>query len=179
MMRRIYSFLLVLVVLGVFTPMAFAQYSVAVLDVDYLMQESNAAKMLQQKRNKAREELLAQLSVKETALREQGQAIYESRQSAPEEEFIKNSRAYEAELLEMRKLTQEHKRKFEEAAAKSLAALRDFMTGIAEDIAKERGDALVISKRYVIVGEKSLDITQETLTQMNAADIKIPFQVEK
>lgn len=156
-----------------------AQTSVAVLDVDYLMQEAKAAKTLQGKRNKAREKLLSELAKKEDALREKGKKIYESRKDIPEEEFVKKSKEYEAELLEMRKLAQEHKSKFEKASAVSITTLQDFITETAAKIAKDNGYGVVISKRSVIVGETALDITQETLKAMNDNNITIPFEIEE
>ena len=172
MMRLFFCFLIF------FSVPAVAQTSVGVLDVDYILQESSSAKALQEKRNAVRETMLKELSDKENVLREDGKALLESRQDVAEEEFVKRSKDYEGKLLDMRRMTQKNKRAFEEASAKAMAKLRDNMTTIVADISQERGYDLIIAKRHVVIGENSIDITQDVLSKMNESPITIDFQVE-
>jgi len=155
-----------------------AQTSVGVLDVDYILQEASAAQSLEEKRKAARERLLGSLSEKENGLREEGRKLFESRQAIGEEEFVKRSKAYEEKLLSMRRMTQKNKRDFEEASAKAMVKLRDNMTTIVAEIAQARGYDLIIAKRHVVIGENSIDITQDVLAKMNQNPITIPFDLQ-
>ncbi|MGH1398338.1 MAG: OmpH family outer membrane protein [Alphaproteobacteria bacterium] len=169
--------LLFLIAFSVSLP-AFAQTSIGVLDVDYIMQESKAAKALQKKRNAAREKLLGKLSEKENALRKDGKALFEKRKELGEEAFVKQSKDYEQKLLDMRKLTQKNKRNFEEASAKAIITLRNHVSDVVADIAKEREYEVVLSKRSVIVAGNALDITKDVLAVMDKKPLDVKFAVK-
>lgn len=158
---------------------ASAELSIAVVDVDRVLQEADAAEKLHKKRDKTRSEFLSELSKKEQNLREKGQELFEKRKDLSEEDFVKQRQDYEKKLLEVRKLTQERKRAFEKAATISLNQLQNKLSETVQEIAKEKGYALVLTTRSVVTGENALDITDETIKQMNAAKIDIPFKIKK
>ena len=157
---------------------AYAQTTIGVVDVEKVLNESDAAKELNKKRSEAREKFITKLSKKESDLREEGKALFAKRKDMSDEEFGKEQKAYEAKLLEMRKATQKQKRDFEEASNVALDKLKDHLANAVQKIAQEKGYGLVISNRDVITGEKSLDITGETIKAMNDQKIKIPFKVK-
>lgn len=165
---------------GVFySEQASAQTSIAIVDVEKVLNEAKAAKALNKKRRDAREEFLSTLSKQEQSLRDEGKALFEKRKDLKEEEFAKQQKAYEGKLLELRKMTQKKKRAFDEASAAALEKLKDHLAATVRGIAKDKGYGLVISNRDVIAGEKSLDITDQTIKTMNGEDIKIPFDVKQ
>lgn len=156
-----------------------AQTSIAVVDVEKVLNEAKAAKNLNKERKDAREKLLSELSKKEQALREEGKALFNERKDLSEEEFVKKQKAYEEKLLEMRKATQKKKRDFEDASNVALDTLKDHLAEAVKVIAKDKGYTLVISNRNVIAGENSLDITNDTIKALNDKKIKIPFKVSE
>lgn len=177
MMRIVYCLVFAALFVNFSAP-AFAETVIAVVDVDRILQESDAAKNLQKKRSDAREKFLSELSSKEQELRKQGEALFKKQKELSEEDFAKERKKYEADLLEVRKLAQTKKRAFEEASVDSLKQLRDGLTGVVQKMAAEKGYDLVISARDVIAGEKSLNITEEALKQMNDSVKEIPFKVK-
>ena len=176
--KPVLLFVMCVAVMATVSP-SYAQTAIAVVDVDRILQDAKAAKSLQKKRNKAREEFLSELSQKEQELREKSKVLFEKRKELSEEDFVKERQKYEAELLDVRKLTQEKKRAFEEASTMSLLELRDTLTEVVQGIAKEEGYDLVISSRDVIVGENALNITNEALKRLNDKVFDIPFRVKK
>jgi len=156
-----------------------AQTSIGVVDVEKVLNEAKAAKALNKNRSDAREKFLAKLSKKESALRDEGKALFAKRKDLSEEEFIKEQKVYEGKLLELRKVTQQQKRAFEEASNVALETLKSHLASAVQSIAQEKGYGLVISNRDVITGEKSLDITDATIKAMNDKKIKIPFKVDQ
>lgn len=177
-MKQLFLSLVVVLCAAVSFP-AFAQTSIAVVDVEKVLSEADAAKTLNKKRSEAREKFLSSLSKQEQSLREEGKALFEKRNDLAPEEFAKKQKEYEGKLLEVRKMTQKQKRVFEEASATSLSQLQDHLAEIVRKIAKDKDYGIVISNRNVIAGEKSLDITEETIKAMNAKKLKIPFDVKK
>ena len=161
------------------TPVVAQSSSIAVVDVEKVLNDAKAARELNKKRSAAREDFITDLSKKEQALREEGQVLFSQRKDLSEEEFVKKQKAYEEKVLEMRKVTQKQKRAFEEASNKALDKLKDHLTEAVKGIATEKGYALVISNRDVIAGESSLDITDATIKALNDQKIKISFEVKK
>ena len=177
-MRQLFLSFLAVLCVCVSIP-SWAQTSIAVVDVEKVLNESDAAKALNKKRAKAREDFLSTLSKQEQALREEGKTLFEKRKDMPADEFAEKQKSYESKLLEVRKMTQTQKRAFEEASAKSLSKLQDELAAIVRKIANDEGYGIVFSNRNVIAGEKTLDITDETIKAMNAKKLKIPFDVKK
>jgi len=177
MFKNALAFCLFLALLIV-SPLSYAQVSIAVVDVERVLNEVDAAKALSKTRASAREAFLKTLSVKEKALREEGKALFAKRNDLGEEEFLKQQKAYEAKLIEMRKMTQTQKRSFEDASNIALESLKDELEIAVQAIAEDKNYSLVISNRDVITGAASLDITDETMQAMNDKKIKIPFALK-
>jgi len=161
-----------------FQALAYAQVSIAVVDVEKVLNEADAAKTLNKQRADAREMFLSDLTKKEKAFREEGQALFEKRKELGDEEFAKQQRAYQEKLAKMSKITQQNRRAFEQASNVALEKLKDELANVVRAIAKEEKYSLVISNRNVIAGENGLDITDKTIKEMNDKKIKIPFEVK-
>ncbi len=167
-MRYVMFFLCVLVCL----PFSFVWAgekgtSVAVVDVVRILTQSEAAKSIQVQREKIREGFLAEISKTEQDLSQQEKSLAAPPSGGSDEVYTQKRLAYEEDLIALRKTAQEKKRLLEEASGKAMDSLRDQLYVVVQTIANERGYDLVISSKDVIAGEKSLDITEETLRRMN------------
>ncbi len=172
---RVFTFLVCCLL---FPAAALAAGSIGVVDVSYILTQSSAAKSIQEQRETHREIFLSEISQAEQELRTEEQKILEMRATLSSEEYAKKRQAYETKLIETRKMTQEKKRVLEEASNTSMDALREHLYVVVQSIANERGFELVISNKNVIAGEKSLDITQETLEKLNQEIETIPLKIK-
>ena len=102
-------------------------------------------------------------------MREQEKTILDKRSDLSPEAYAQERSEYEARLIEARKVAQSKKRRLEEASGKAMDTLREQLYLVVQSIANEQGYALVISNKNVIAGEKSLDITEETMKRLNEA----------
>jgi Skp family chaperone for outer membrane proteins len=175
---RIFGLLFALVILVASAPV-FASTSVAVVDVVRILSTSDAALSIETQREAMRSSFLADISEAEQVLRREEQSLAELIKSTNQEEYAKKRRVYEENLMSTRKKSQEKKRVLEEASNKAMDYLRDQLYVVVQEIATERGYDLVISSKDVIAGEKSLDITGETLKRLNERIKKIPLKVEE
>lgn len=155
-----------------------AETSIAVVDVQKLMTESKAAKDIQQQMQKKKDSFLAELSKEETELRDKEKKLVAEKANLSEEEFAKKAKEFEQKLIETRKAAQGKKRTIDEASAKALAKLRNEIYKVVEVISAEKGYNLVISRQYVVLGEKSIDISDEAMTKLDAAITKIPLEAK-
>ena len=156
-----------------------AQTAIAVIDVERALSEAKAGKDLNKRRLSAREKLLSGLTKKEKSLRDEGQKLFAKRKDLSDEEFAKEQKVYQEKVLEMRKDAQKKRVAFEKTSNEALNKLQDHLSKSVKAVAKEKGYELVISNRNVIVGEGSLDVTDETIKVMDSDKVTIPFNVGK
>lgn len=152
--------------------------SIGVVDVAYILSKSQAAQNIQAQRQSVREAFLADISKTEQALRAE-EKILDQRGKISQEDYLKLRQVYEANLLELRKDAQQKKRALEEASNVAMNVLREELYVVVQEIANERGFELVISNKNVIAGEKSLDITKETLEIINKNLKEVPLKIEE
>ncbi len=156
-----------------------AASSIGVVDVFYVLDNAVAAKNIEQQRTDLRGTFLKDISDAEQKLRKEEKTLGEQRKTLKPEDFAIKRRAYETALLETRKKAQDKKRILEESYNAAMNQLRDQLTVIVQQIANEKGYELVISNKNVITGEKSLDITQETLKRLNESISQIPLKLHE
>jgi Skp family chaperone for outer membrane proteins len=158
---------------------AHASTSVAVVDVVRILSQSEAAISISTQRESLRSKFLNSISEAEQELRKEEQALAKALASLSQEDYAKKRMAYEEKLMSTRKTAQEKKRILEEASGKAMDQLRENLYAVVQEIADERSYDLVISSKDVIAGQKSLDITEETLKRLNAKVKTIKLQTEK
>ena len=79
----------------------------------------------------------------------------------------------------MRQKTQGRKRALDEAFSKANGQIRAKVYEIVQEIASARKFNLVITKQNVIVGEESIDLTDETMTRLNKELPSIAMDVKE
>lgn len=173
-MRRFCACLLLFVLILAARP-SWAELSLAVVDVQALLTESNAAKNVQEQLQKRKEDFLNALSAEEQKLRAEEQKLNEERADLGKEEFAQKAKAFEEKLIETRQMAQSQKRSLDEASAQALSKLRAELYKIVQEIADEKNYSVVIARQSVVVGEKSIDITEQAMERLNnkVTEIKI------
>ena len=156
---------------------AFAEGSIGVVDVRHILTNADAAKHVEVQRQKLREKFLTETTKIEQDLRAEEKALLEQRSKLSQEEYFSKRSAYEAKILEIRKQTQKKRRQLEDASNAAMDVLRDQLYVVVQSIANEREFELVISNQNVIAGEKSLDITEETMKRLNEQLKQIPLKL--
>ncbi len=176
-MRLFYCFLALLFV--VCLPFnAMAQSSVAVVDVRYILGQSDAGKSIHQQRSEIHSKFLAEISKTEQDLREQEQVLLKERETLSSDVFLKKKQEYERNFLETGRLARKKKQALDTMFAEAVDRLKGTLTDIVKAIASERGYNLVLTKQNVIIGAESIDITKEAMMRLNKAlpEIKLKKQ---
>lgn len=152
--------------------------SIAVVDIQRLMTESNAAKTIQEQVQSYQEKFLGELREKEEALRKKEKDVLEQRASLSQEEFAKQRDEFEKQLIEARQYAQSRKRALDEASAKALGQLRGEVFKVVQSIADANNYDLVLARQHVVLGAKSIDVSEEAMEKLNAAikDIKVTIK---
>lgn len=154
-----------------------AASSIAVVDVLRILTHSDAAVSVQKQREALRGTFLEEISKTERDLSQEERVLAGEAADMPQEQYAKKRQAYEEKLNETRKLAQSRKHALDEASGAAMDNLREQLYLVVQEIANEKGYALVISNQNVIAGEKSLDITEETLRRLNQRVKEIPLKL--
>lgn len=155
-----------------------AEGSIAVVDVVRVLTKSNAAISVQKQREDLREKFLDEISKTEQVLSQQEKELADEMSKLPQEQYAKKRLVYEQKLNDTRTLAQGRKHALEEASNEAMNYLREQLYLVVQEIANEKGYSLVISNQNVIAGEKSLDITEETLQRFNQRVKEISLKLE-
>ena len=163
---RLFS-LLTFVVLAMTPLQAKAELSLAVIDIRFVLTQSEAGKSVNEQRNKIQAEFLEEISKTEQALRAEEQALLKERESLGSEEFLKKKQIYERKLLETGRSTREKKQALESMFSEAMNNLQKELMGIVKTIADERKYDLVLTKQNVVISTDALEITKDALERLN------------
>jgi Skp family chaperone for outer membrane proteins len=160
-------------------PAAFAENVLAVVDVQRLLSESKAAQSVQNQVDDHRKKFLAEIDASEKDLRATQKKLEEESKTLPKEELVKKGQEFEAKRFEARRLLQERKSSLDKAYTEAMSTLSKAITKATEGIAASKKIDLVLTKQNVIVGTKSLDITDDVMGELNSEIKEIKLSVKK
>jgi len=154
-----------------------ADTNIAVVSIQKIMSDSRAAKSIQSQLDKQRKSFQDEFSKHERDLMESEKKLVEQRSSLPPEEFTLKKQEFENKILETRKLVQKRQRALEQAAGEALGTVRNKMVDIVSDMAASEGYDLVVTKQYVILSQKELDITDKVLDRLNKDSKEVKLNI--
>lgn len=151
--------------------------SIAVVDVEKILVESKAAQSVKKQIDEKRNDFLSDVEKTEKGLRDQQQEIQKAASALPKEELSTNkdlaekAKKFDEKRAAEKGRLQTKKEKLDEAYSVAMGKLTKAIYDVCQTIADERKFDLVITRQNIIVGNKSLDITADVLTQL---DQKLP-----
>jgi len=153
-----------------FTPVAAKAEapSIGLVDVNYIMTESNAAKALQKQIKDQGEAFQTEFAKFERELKDMEAALTKARaDKISEEEFKKKRTEFEKKLADTQALFQKRRQDFEKGKADAFKVLSDAILKETDRVAAEKGINLVLGKNVVVMGSKEMDITQAVFEGVN------------
>ena len=139
----------------------------AVVDIQQLMGDSDAAKSIQQQGKDIRDRYQERIEKIERDLKSAEEKIIAARKDMSEEEFAGEREKFQQQLLDGQRQVQELNQKLDKALSDSLKELRDEIVEIVSDYSVEHNYALVISRADVVIVAKSMDITADIMKELN------------
>ena len=144
-----------------------AELSIAVVDIQRLQSQSEAAQSIQKQLEERRDALQNEFAGYEQELRDNEKKLVEGRENITPEEFAAHRKEFEGKLLETRQLVQKRRRDLEIAVAQASKILNDEIFKIVAEETEKEGYQLVLTRQNVVLVEKSIDITERVLTALN------------
>ncbi len=145
--------------------------TIAVLDIDRILEQSRAAQSVRPQVDRLRKEFQAEVKRREGLLREADEELKKKRSMLTPEAYAKRRRELEERAKRAQADVQSQRRRLEQALNTARAKLRRSMLQVVTDLAGERKIDLVLPRTSVVLSARTLDITVETLERL---DEKLP-----
>jgi outer membrane protein len=152
---------------------------VAVVDVQFILQEAAASKSIQKQLEAQRETYQSEISKQEDRLRAAEQEMNRQRSIVSPDEFAQQRREFEQQVADVQRTVQARKRVLDQAFNESMTKVRDAVLQTVTEVAGEQKATLVLAKQQVVLAEKSLDLTATVLERVNKKLPSVPVTVPK
>lgn len=171
---------LLLLCLVAWVPAAAAQsaFPIAIVDVQAILRDSTAARVIKELIEERRAAYQEQVSGEEKRLREVEQELSQQRASMPPDAYQQRVREFQGQVADVQRRVQLRKRALDEAFAKAMKRVRDALVSVVAEIADEDGIKVVLSNSQIVIAERALDISSEALSRLNerlpTVDVDLP-----
>ena len=142
--------------------------SIAVIDIQLIIRESTAMKAVREEVSRLREALQGEVRQEEGRFREEREKLLRQRGVLTPQAFSRRRNQLVSKFAAVQRRLQGKSRSLEEASAATLREFQKSLFLIVEELAKERGYTLVISRSRVPYAHPTYLETDEVLKRLNA-----------
>lgn len=154
--------------------------SIAVVDVQQLLQKSSAAKSIQQQFEAEREKLQGEMRQQQEQVRSGQQALATARTSLAPDAYEQRRKEFEKQVQDMTAKTDTRRQALDKAVNDAVNLLRDHMLAVVGQVATERGVGIVLPSHAIVhLADKSLDITALVLQRLDVRLPQVTVQIPK
>jgi outer membrane protein len=146
-----------------------------IVDMDKVMQTTEAAKDIFNQMETKRKEYQAQISKEEDSLRAAGQDLEKQKNTLGKDAYEQKAKALQEKFDGEQKLVRDRKRIMDQAFAGAISKLRTEATRVVAGIAKDRHYSAVFTEDAVMISTPDLAMTDVVIAQMYTDVKKIPI----
>ncbi|MEQ8817723.1 MAG: OmpH family outer membrane protein [Thalassobaculum sp.] len=144
-----------------------AELPIAVVDVQGIMRAAKAAKAIHDQIETRRSAYQEEVAAEERRLRVAEQDLSQQRAVLAPDAYQQKVREFQTKVAEVQRQVQMRKRELDETFARAMNEVRKSLVAVVAEIAEQRGIKLVLFKSQIVIAEKSLDVSDETLQRLN------------
>ena len=141
--------------------------SVIVVDVQALLQNSKAAKMVRQQIEAKRADYAKDISHQEETLRQERDTLQRQQASLSAEQLNAKGRDFQAKVNELDRDVQAKRQALERSNSDALQKIQEVMVKIITDIAKDRKANLVFQRSELVLFDQGFDVTDQVLQKLD------------
>lgn len=145
--------------------------SVAVVDVQLIMRQSDAAKNVREQIEARRKVYEKDFQQREAEVRDAEKALAQQQAILANEVFQARVREHQQNVATLQRDGQAMKRQLDQAYGRANGKVRQTMIEIVAEVAGEIGVGLVLFKNQIFLGDRKIDITDEIMKRLN---VKLP-----
>jgi outer membrane protein len=156
---------------------------IATVNIQKIMQESSAAKMVRDKLEDKQKSFQSELTKKDESLQKEEKEITGQKGVLSKEAFEAKARDFRKKVTDVQRDVQNKKVMLDNAHAKALAEIQKAVTTIVAELAKEKGFLLAIPMEspptwQVLYADSKLDISDDVLARLNKKLPKVDVKFE-
>jgi outer membrane protein len=141
--------------------------TVLVVDVQALLQNSKAAKMVRGQIEQKRNEYTKEISHEEETLRAERDALQRQQASLSADALNQKGREFQQKVNDLERNVQGKRQALEKSNGDALSKIQEAMLKIIADIAKQRKANLVFQRTDLVLFDQSFDVTDEVLQKLD------------
>jgi len=141
--------------------------TIAVIDMQRIMQESKAVQSIQQQINQQRSQYQSELSEKEKELREADEALARQRTILSSEAFKKKRQELEQRIGQLQRDIRTRKKELDQNYGEAMEKVQNRLIQIVQEIASDRNVDLVLNKATLVLVRPQMEITDIALKRLN------------
>ena len=141
--------------------------TVMVVDVQALLQNSKAAKMVRSQIEQKRGEYTKEISHQEETLRAERDAIQRQQASLSADALNQKGHEFQQKVNDLERNVQGKRQALEKSNGDALSKIQEEMLKIIADIAKQRKANLVLQRADLVLFDQSFDVTDEVLQKLD------------
>lgn len=149
------------------SPVVPSTLTVLVVDVQALLQNSKAAKMVRGQIEQKRNEYTKEISHQEETLRAERDALQRQQASLSPDALNQKGREFQQKVNDLERNVQGKRQALEKSNGDALSKIQEEMLKIIADIAKQRKANLVFQRTDLVLFDQSFDITDEVLQKLD------------
>lgn len=142
---------------------------IAVVDVQFILQESTAAGSVRAQVDEMRRDHLELVNAREEELRQQEQELKRQQSILTPHAFNEKRREFRRRVADAQREAQQRLRNLDQMRARGLRGIERALRPIIVDLSRERGFNIVLASTQLVFGAKSLDITKAVLERLDQA----------
>jgi len=141
--------------------------TIMVVDVQSLLQNSKAAKMVRTQLEQKRAEYAKEISHQEEILRQERDTLQRQQASLSPESLNQKGREFQQKVNDLDRNVQGKRQALEKSNGEALEKIQDAMLKIIADIAKERKANLVFQRAELVLFDQAFDVTDDVLQKLD------------
>jgi Skp family chaperone for outer membrane proteins len=141
--------------------------TVIVVDVQKLLQESKAAKMVRAQIEAKRAEYAKEISHQEQVLQQERDTLQRQQASLSQEALNAKGRAFQEKVNDLDRVVQSKRQALEKSNADALQKIQESMVKIISQIAKDRKANLVLQRSELVLFDQQFDVTDQVLQKLD------------
>ncbi len=141
---------------------------VAVVDIQAILTQSEAAKAIQGQLDSARRTVQEEMQAREAELREGEQDLRRQRTVLAPDAFEERMREFQGRVAEVERQVQDRMRGLDQAFSAASDQIKSKILEVVANIAQEQGVDIVLSRQHVVLAQRALDLTEPVMERLNA-----------
>ena len=141
--------------------------TVLVVDVQSLLQNSKAAKMVRQQIEQKRNEYAKEISTQEEGLRHERDSLQRQQSTLSAEQLNQKGREFQQKVNELDRNVQAKRQALEKSNSEALEKIQESMLKIITEIAKDRKANMVFQRAELVLFDQGFDVTDEVLQNLD------------